>query len=188
MTQAIQPKAEIKQEVDVDTAATADSAVEAEDKGEHDTIDSDSDALDAVSKASLKAMEKRLACKKEQAAAKRAAKKAAVKKEKHEAAATVKARPSCATPASPAKKLKVEPIEVTKNSDMKTSMPSLNSYGKTTPILYKGGVIYGGGLVKSWRVLINKDRYKEKRVAWGAPYPTQDSWEKAYKLLDDEAV
>ena len=59
MTQAIQPKAEIKQEVDVDTAATADSAVEAEDKGEHDTIDSDSDALDAVSKASLKAMEKK---------------------------------------------------------------------------------------------------------------------------------
>ena len=55
---AIQPKAEIKQEVEVDTAATADSAVEADDKGEHDTIDSDSDALDAASKASLKAMEK----------------------------------------------------------------------------------------------------------------------------------
>ena len=71
---------------------------------------------------------------------------------------------------------------------MKTSMPSLNSNGKTTPILYKGGVIYGGGIVKGWRVLINKDRYKEKRVPWGAPYPTQDSWEKAYKLLDDEAA
>ena len=59
---AIQPKAEIKQEVQVDTVATADSAVEAEDKGEHDTIDSDSDALDAVSKASLKAMEKQSCC------------------------------------------------------------------------------------------------------------------------------
>ena len=60
---AIQPKAEIKQEVEVDTAATADSAVEADDKGEHDTIDSDSDALDAASKASLKAMEKKLQAK-----------------------------------------------------------------------------------------------------------------------------
>ena len=58
----LQPKAEIKQEVEVDTAATADSAVEADDKGEHDTIDSDSDALDAVSKASLKAMEKQSCC------------------------------------------------------------------------------------------------------------------------------
>ena len=70
---------------------------------------------------------------------------------------------------------------------MKTSMPSLKSYGKTTPILYKGGVIYGGGVVKGWLVLIDEDRYKGKRVAWGAPYPTQDSWEKAYKILDDEA-
>ena len=70
---------------------------------------------------------------------------------------------------------------------MKTSMPSLNSNGKTAPIFYKGGVIYGGGCAKAWRVLINKDRYKEKRVAWGAPFPTQDSWEKAYKILDDEA-
>ena len=112
-------------------------------------------------------------------------KKAAVKNEQ-EAAATIKARPSCATPASPAKKLKVEPIEITKC--MKTSMPSLNSDGKTTPILYKGGVIYGGGIVKGWRVLINKDRYKEKSVAWGAPYPTQDSWEKAYKHLDDASA
>ena len=59
----IQPKAEIKQEVEVDTAATADSAVEKDDKGEHDTIDSDSDALDAASKASLKAMEKKLQAK-----------------------------------------------------------------------------------------------------------------------------
>jgi len=47
---------------------------------------------------------------------------------------------------------------------MKTSMPSLLSNGKTTPILYKGGVIYGGDFVKGWRVLINKDRYKEKRI------------------------
>ena len=70
---------------------------------------------------------------------------------------------------------------------MKTSMPSLTSEGKTTPMFYKGGVIYGGGTTKSWRVLINKDRYKEKRVAWGAPYPTQDSWEKACKVLDDGA-
>ena len=178
---AIQPKAEIKQEV-------VDSAVEAEDKGDHATIDSDSDALDDVSKASLKAMEKKLACKKKQAASKRAANKAAVKKQKHEAAATIKARPSCATPASPAKKLKVEPIEVTKKGDMKTSMPSLTSDGKTIPILYKGGVIYGGGSCNSWRVLINKDRLQEKRVAWGAPHPTQDSWEKAYKLLDDASA
>ena len=71
---------------------------------------------------------------------------------------------------------------------MKTSMPSLNSNGKTTPILYKGGVIYGGGVTKGWRVLINKDRNKERRVPWGAPYPTKDSWEKASKLLDDEAA
>ena len=71
---------------------------------------------------------------------------------------------------------------------MKTSMPSLNSYGKTTPILYKGGVIYGGGIVKGWRVLINKDKYKERRVPWKNPCPTKDSWEKAYKLLDDEAA
>ena len=187
-TVSIQPKAEINQEVEVDTAATTDSAVEADDKGDCVTIDSDSDALDAVSKAALKAMEKKLACKKKQAAAKRAAKKAAVKKEKHEAAATVKARPSCATPASPAKKLKVEPIEVTKSNDMKTSMPSLNTNGTTNPIWYKGGAIYGWIMIKSWRVWINKDSYKHKRVPWGAPYPTQDSWEKAYKLLDDEAA
>ena len=57
---AMVPKAEIKQEPAVDTAATADSAVQAEDKGKHDDIDSDSDALDAVSKASLKAMEQNL--------------------------------------------------------------------------------------------------------------------------------
>ena len=60
---AIQPKAEIKQEVDVGTAAIADSAVEAEDKGEHGTIDSDSDAVDAVPKASLQAMGKTLQAK-----------------------------------------------------------------------------------------------------------------------------
>ena len=57
---SIQPKAEINQEVEVDTAATTDSAVEADDKGDCVTIDSDSDALDAVSKAALKAMEKNL--------------------------------------------------------------------------------------------------------------------------------
>ena len=71
---------------------------------------------------------------------------------------------------------------------MKTSMPSLNSNGKTAPIFYKGGVIYGGGCAKAWRVLINKDRCKERRVPWKNPYPTTDSWEKAYKLLDDEAA
>ena len=71
---------------------------------------------------------------------------------------------------------------------MKTSMPSLLSNGKTTPILYKGGVIYGGGFVKGWRVLINKDKCKEKRVPWGAQYPTKESWMKASKLLDDEAA
>ena len=124
----LQPKAEIKQEVEVDTAATADSAVEKDDKGEHDTIDSDSDALDAASKASLKAMAKKSAGKKKQAAAKRLAKRPAANEEKHGAAATVKAT-ACATPASPAKKLKVEPIEVTKSSHMKTSMPSLLSNG-----------------------------------------------------------
>ena len=59
----------------MDTAATADSAVEADDKGEHDTIDSDSDALDAASKASLKAMEKK--CRqKEASSCKKACKKA----------------------------------------------------------------------------------------------------------------
>ena len=186
-------QAEINQEVEVDTAATTDSAVEADDKGDSVTIDSDSDALDAASKASLKAMEKKLACKKKQAAAKRAAKSLTANEEKHGAAATVKAMPSCATPASPAKKLKVEPIEVTKRSVMKTSMPSLNSNGKTTPILYKGGVIYGGqSNYKGWRIVLGKTGWqhysKEKCVSWGQPFPTQDSWAKALKLLDDEAA
>ena len=43
----------------MDTAAIADSAVEAEDKGDQATIDSDSDALDAVSKASLQHCQKK---------------------------------------------------------------------------------------------------------------------------------
>ena len=59
----------------MDTAATADSAVEKDDKGEHDTIDSDSDALDAVSKASLKAMEKKTCMQKGASSCKKGCKK-----------------------------------------------------------------------------------------------------------------
>ena len=65
-------------------------------------------------------------------------------------------------------------------------MPKLGADGKTPPVRYNGGVIYGGGFTgQFWRVLVNGDRKNEKRVKWGQATPTKASWLAAIKLIDD---
>ena len=51
------------------------------------------------------------------------------------------------------KGVKKEAKEICKK-EIKTNIPKLTEDGKTTPVRYKGATIYGGGNVRSWRILL----------------------------------
>ena len=95
-------------------------------------------------------------------------------------------RPAAGVKVEPKTKVrKLEPVEASAGTIMKSMPKRVTPAKKVAPVVYNGGIIYTSFAKRNFRALrIRGDNYSEQSARWKADQPTAVAWKTVVKSID----